>query len=361
MTLHFRMSGRLAVLAVAGLAGLASAVGFSAPGSAQELQEINVLLPNERTTVFYPAFVGQQLGYFEDEGIKVNLLSSATTVPYVAFLANGSADIAMLDAPQVYQAVDSAQDIAVIYEDMQYAPEALFVSGDSPIKEISELKGQTIGLASDRDRITVEVALNSVGIDISEVETVVVGDAGATLANAFRKNTVAAVAGGTSDMAAVEANGIAIRNITPPAVSENPANSFVVWRPRMEELRPLVTKFLRAWAKAAAAAPLDMDVAAAMLKQDIPEQWEDRAVGMKLLDRTANLLHKPLTEKRGDLQPAVWTRVQAPYIKLKEISKELDPATFLDNSFIAEINTFDEEAIKADLAEWKAANADKMQ
>lgn len=353
MSFWVRMSGRLAAVAVAG------AVGFGA--QAQNLQEINVLLPNERTTVFYPVFVAQHLGYFEDEGIKVNLLSSATTVPYVAFLANGSADVAMLDAPQVYQAVDSGQDIAVIYEDMQYAPEALFVAGDSPIKEISELKGKTIGLASDRDRITVEVALNSVGIDISEVETVVVGDAGATLANAFRQQTVAAVAGGTSDMAAVEANGIAIRNITPPAVSENPANSFVIWRPRMEELRPLVSKFLRAWAKGAAAAPLDMDVAAAMLKQDIPEQWEDREVGMKLLDRTANLLHKPLTEKRGDLQPEVWTRVQAPYIKLKEISGELDPAKFLDNSFIEEANKYDEAQITADLAQWKNANADKMQ
>jgi len=291
----------------------------------------------------------------------VNLLSSATTVPYVAFLANGAADLAMLDAPQVYQAVDSKQDIAVVYEDMQYAPEAIFVSNDSPIKEIKELKGKTIGLASDRDRITVEVALNSVGVSIDDVETVVVGDAGATLANAFRNQTVAAVAGGTSDMSAVIANGIQIRDITPPAVSENPANSFVVWKPRMEELRPLITKFLRAWSKAADVPPMDMDVVAAMLKQDIPEQWENREVGMRLLDRTANLLHKPLTEKRGDLQPDVWTRVQEPYIKLKEIGGQLDPATFLDNSLIAEVNTYDKAQIKADVAEWKAANADKLQ
>jgi NitT/TauT family transport system substrate-binding protein len=264
----------------------------------------------------------------------------------------------MLDAPQVYQAVDTDQPVAVIFEDMQFAPEAIFVSNDSKIQKVEELKGTTVGLASDRDRITLQVALESVGMSMDDVQTAVVGDAGATLANAFRNQTVSAVAGGTSDMAAVEANGILIRDITPPAVSENPANSFVIWKPRMDELRDPVQKFLKAWAKGMEAGALDLDFTAAIMTKEIPEQWEKREVGMKLLQRTANQLHKPLTERRGDLQPAIWDRVQAPYIEIGEISKKLDPATFLDDSFVAGANEYTKEELQADIDAYKEANPD---
>ena len=47
---------------------------------------------------------------------------------------------------------------------------------DSPIQGLVDLKGTTIGLASDRDQLTTIIALESVGMDISEVETVVVAN-----------------------------------------------------------------------------------------------------------------------------------------------------------------------------------------
>jgi hypothetical protein len=60
------------------------------------------------------------------------------------------------------------------------------------------------------------------------------------------------------------------------------------------------------------------------------------------------------------LQPDVWAALQLPYVKLKEVSKELDTATFLDSSFIGPANDFTTDDVKKKIAEWRAANPDKL-
>src|ERR1700754_4504440 len=83
---------------------------------AQDENTINILVSNEKTASVYPVLVGQAMGFFEAEGLKVNFLPSATTVPYVAFLQNGDADLVMLDAPQTFQAVNTGLPVSVVYE-----------------------------------------------------------------------------------------------------------------------------------------------------------------------------------------------------------------------------------------------------
>ena len=168
-------SGRLPRLLAC--AATLAALSVAVPTQAQDKKPINVLLPNENTTTLFPSIVARELGFFEDEGLDVTLLASDTTIPYVAFLMNNQADLVMLDAPQTFQAVKAQQPVAVVFEGMQYAPEVMIVREDSPIQSVADLKGKTIGLASDRDQITAQVALDTAGITI-DVETVVVGDPG---------------------------------------------------------------------------------------------------------------------------------------------------------------------------------------
>ena len=58
---------------------------------------VDMINPLPRSTNFFPLVVGEELGYFADEGVEVNLLPSDTSIPYVAFIQNGQADLAMLD------------------------------------------------------------------------------------------------------------------------------------------------------------------------------------------------------------------------------------------------------------------------
>src|SRR5690606_1543639 len=220
------LSGRLGGLL--GCAATVAALSFAAPVHAQDKKPINVLSPNENTTTLYPAPVARELGFFEDEGLEVTLLASDTTIPYVAFLMNNQADLVMLDAPQTFQAVNATQPVAVVFEGMQFAPEALIVREDSPVQTVAELKGKTIGLARDRHRRTPQPAPGTAAITWAEVSPVAGADSGPVLARAVRDNQVDAVAAAANDTTVLEANDIPARDITPPEVSENPANAFVI-------------------------------------------------------------------------------------------------------------------------------------
>lgn len=339
-------------------AAIVAAAGLGA-SEAMAQDTLNVLIANERSNTFYGMFVAEELGYWEDVGIEVNWLASATTIPYVAFLSNEQADLVMFDSAQTLQAVDADQDFKIIYEDMQFAPEAMYVAADSDITGIEQLKGETIGLVSDRDRIIAQVALESAGLKLEDVSTVVLGEGGPTLANAFIRGTVAAVAGGATELATIQGAGVEIRNITPPEVAENPANSFAIRTDRIEELRDPVERFFLAWSKGMEAGRMDLQMTAAIMSEAVPEQWITREAGEQHLELAAMKLHEPLSERRGDLHPDMWARVQPVLVDVGEISQTHDPATFLDDTFIEAANQFDVEEIRADVDEWIANNQER--
>ena len=337
---------------VAAAALLAAAAG---PAVAQKKVTINLLQPIHKSVAFYPQIAGEALGYFAAEGIEINLLPSETTIPYVAFLTNKDADIAMLDAPQTFQAVNAKLPISVIYEVNQLAPEGVVVAGDSPINSVKELHGKTVGLVSDRDLATLKLTMDAVGDNMNDIQTVVVGEAGPTLANAFKRKTVAAIAGALPDWLALEANGIAIKDITPPEMAETPANSFVILSTRKAELDDALKRFMRAWAKGAYVAKVDPAALEMMARKIVPEEWVDEQFGKGFL-KGAIRLNYPLTERFGELRPQMWEKVQGQMIKIGEIEQKYDPATFLDPSYIDAANDWDRKKVEADVAAWKKAN-----
>jgi len=341
------------------VAALGLAAGLSAPLHAQELTKLRILAPNVAATSTYAAFVAKELGFYADEGLDVTFESGGdTSVPFVAFLANGDVDLTMLDSAQVFQALNAGQPISVIYEVMQYAPDRISVPADSSIQNLTEIKGKTVGLASDRDQATLQMMLDFVGLTIDDVKTAVVGDSGPILAKALRDGTIDAFAGGGNDTNGVESAGLALRNITPSAASENPGNSFVILNSRKEELREPVTKFLRAYSKGNNAALLGYKIVASIAKKYRPDQFENLPAGYKLLNTAAYETTLVRTRLRGEPQPDVWANIQPPYIKLGELKEFIDPATFLDDSYIAGANDYKTSEVKEALVKWRDANKD---
>jgi NitT/TauT family transport system substrate-binding protein len=61
--------------------------------------------------------------------------------------------------------------------------------------------------------------------------------------------------------------------------------------------------------------------------ESIPEQFENLESGLRMINNAVyvNMLRR--TKDYGELQPDVWAAIQGPYVKLGEITKEIDPAT----------------------------------
>jgi NitT/TauT family transport system substrate-binding protein len=344
------------------LGAAVGALAFGCVAQAQEMRQVNLIAPNDSSCGMYPEWNGTNLGFWPSEGIKVNLLPSETTIPFVAFLQNGDADMVILDSAQVLQAADAGLPIKVIYEAYNWAPEGIVVTADSPIKTLKDLKGTTIGMASDRDLITTIITLDSIGETLESygITTVVVGDSGPVMAGALKNRTIDAFAGGSSDRVGIEAAGVPIRNITPAEVSRNPGNSITAWGPTLEEKRSLIEPFLRGWAMAQHAGVVDTKATAAACRESIPEQFENLESGMRLINNGVyvNMLRR--TKDYGELQPDVWAAIQGPYVKLGEISKPIPPDTFLDSSFIPAANNWTLDEVKAAINKWKKDHPDRV-
>lgn len=335
--------------------GMFAGLGCLTAASGQELQEVNVMTVNEASCSPYPQFTGLEFGFFEDEGLKVNLLASSTSIPYVAFLANGDADLVMLSSGEVLQALNAGQPVSVVYEAYQAAPEGIVVSADSEIEGLAGLKGKTIGLAADEDRTTTIIALETVGLTEGDVTMVVVGDSGPTIVSSLTNGSIDAFAGSAGERGKLEAAGYPYRNITPIEVTQNPGNSYVVWGPTVDEKRELISRFLRAWAKAQHSGVVDTNAVMDVCRKHIPEQWEDPAAGTRIVMNSVYNTQLRRTHRLGELQPDVWTRIQPPYVKVGVIDKEIDPETFLDGSFIEAANDFTTQDVKQGIAKFKAA------
>ncbi len=333
----------------------ATAMIIAAPAAAQDLGTINAIMPKQRSANYFPLIVGEALGYIEAEGVEVNLLPSDTPIPFVSFLRNGQADIAMMDSAEVLQAVAAGVDVNVVYEVMQTAPDGIAVSAESDIADVADLEGQTVGLVSDRDRVTMQIALDARGLTESDVTTVVVGEGGPTLAAAFRDQTVAAIAGSGPDWLAIQANGIGIDLITPDEVSAKPGNVFVVLDDTIEAKGDLIQGYLRAWSKAMQVAEIAPDVVAEMARTAVPEEWEDPTFGQQYLENAIRL-NVSVTDNAGDLQTETWSAIQPAMMKFGLIEEEADPAEFLQPQFIEPANDWTIEEIEQDVAAWRDAN-----
>lgn len=323
--------------------------------AAQDMTAVNAVMPKQRSANYFPLIVGEALGYFEEEGIEVNLLPSDTPIPFVNFLRNGQADIAMLDSAEVLQAVAAGVDLRVVYEVMQTAPDGIAVSGESDISDVEQLKGETVGLVSDRDRVTMQIALDARGMTEDDVTTVVVGEAGPTLAAAFRDQTVAAIAGSGPDWLAIQANGIPVELITPEEVSNKPGNTFAVMAETIGDKGDAIEGYLRAWSKGMYVAEVDPEVVAKIAQDAVPEEWEDPEFGQQYLDNAIRL-NVSVTDTLGGLNPDTWSSIQPGMQKFGLIEEQVEPSEFLDSAPVEAANDFDRAEVEEEVKAWRDEN-----
>lgn len=333
---------------------ITAAFGLTA-GAAVAQTTVNMINPLPRSTNFFPLVVAEELGYFAEEGVEVNLLPSDTSIPYVAFIQNGQADLAMLDPFETVNARLAGANINTVFEVMQNAPEGIAVPEASDAQSVADLVGTTVGLVSDRDRAFLQAALATAGHSIDEVQTVVLGESGPTLAAAMRDGTVSALAGAAPDWIALIANGIGTRLITPEELLASPANTFAMNVDDIESKREAVTGFLRAWCKGMHAVTVNRDAVAEILKKNVPEEWEIEEAGQLFLDMSIGM-NVSVTDQCGAPQPDVWTAIQ-PQMKAAGGIEEIVPVEdFLNDSFMAAVNDFDRDEVAAEINAWAAEN-----
>jgi NitT/TauT family transport system substrate-binding protein len=317
--------------------------GGGGGGDGGGTQEITYALPTPPSALFYPALVAEELGFFEEEGVKPNLAPAAEEISATAFLDNGDADVSFADVDEIILARSKGGEHEAIFSPQHTNTAGIVVPEDSPIQDIKGVAGKTVGLESEESTRLLDAMLDSAGVPKDDVETAVVGTSGALVAQTFEDGEIDAYVGNASDFTALSANGVALRNITPEDVGRIDGNPLATLPGTLQEKREAIVGFLRAWAKAQHVGQVNREVVEQIAREKVPAEWRNEASGEAALDLAIQLMKPDDPQRIGDLRPDVWETGQDVLVRagVIEESDKINVQEALNDELIAEINDWD--------------------
>jgi NitT/TauT family transport system substrate-binding protein len=328
--------------------------GGGGGGDGGGTQQLVYNLPTPPSTLFYPALVAEELGFFEEEGVSPDLAPAAEEISATAFLDNGDADVSFADVDEIILARSKGGEHQAIFSPQHTNTAGIVVPEDSDIQDISGVEGQTVGLESEESTRFLAAMLDSAGIDPDSVDTAVVGTSGPLIAKTLDDGEIQAYVGNASDFTALSANDVALRNITPEDVGQIDGNPLAVLPGTLEEKRDAIVGFLRAWAKGQYVGLVNREVVEQISRETVPAEWRNEASGEAALDLAISLMEPDDPERIGDLRPDVWNTGQDVLVRAGVIEEgdTINVEEALNDELIEEINDWDRAEVEAAAEEY---------
>ncbi|MDB5641217.1 MAG: exported protein of unknown function [Hyphomicrobiales bacterium] len=132
-------------LSVPALAALGALALASLPAQAQTKVTGGVAAYNE---ALLPVYAARDLGYFEKEGITIDLVDFKGGGPAVQALASGSIDVCFCAADHVIRLRARRQPAQILVGLDTFHSYALVSKASAPFKDLASLKGKRIGITS---------------------------------------------------------------------------------------------------------------------------------------------------------------------------------------------------------------------
>ena len=288
--------------AIAAVAVFAAGCGDDDNGSAADdgggggdLTAVSLVVPNPSVIAMYPFFVAQDQGYFEEEGLDVTINAVDGTGPSLTALASGTTDLVQAPTLAVLPAAAEGQFSPVMFfRDFVGSPIAVAAPPDAGISTPADMEGKRIGVSalSGIETLVTQNLARTADLDPeNDLEIVPVGDGGQA-AVALEREEVDAFAGGIADIAIVQARGLEMELVPPPA-GRSPMTHAVWTTKEYAEANPEVLEgFSRAAAKALEYVGEDVDGLVEIATELSPEQTSEPEV-TEALAETSVALHQP--------------------------------------------------------------------
>lgn len=235
------------------IAMLAVAMLLTACGGDEEATPVTFALTNQRSIQYHPYYVADYVGYFEDEGLDVEIVivsgSSATVQQIVA----GNVDIGHPSAPAVAQGVSQGNCLKQFYSFAYTNVFGLATPESTGIQSLGDLRGQVVGVSEPGGGEIPLVRAILAGAGLAEgvdYEMLPIGEGGALTFQALSDGAAQAYSSSVFDVASVEAAGMPLRQLMPEEFRYFPSTNMVVTCDYFDENKETLTKFARAVAKA---------------------------------------------------------------------------------------------------------------
>ncbi len=188
------------------------------------------------------------LGFFEEEGLEVDMVTADGSTAAIQALSGGSADIAYASSANILTAIEQGVPVKAFAGLTLHWPYYIGVPEDSDIESIEDLEGKRIGVISlaSASYSDVKANLAEAGLEETDVEIIPVG-AGASAAAALENGEIDAVDSYTDSFTVMNNSGITLTLLERPAKLDDLFSVTMVTTEEMLENNPeALAGFVRA-------------------------------------------------------------------------------------------------------------------
>jgi NitT/TauT family transport system substrate-binding protein len=331
------------------------------------LRKITYAVATADLNVGYPyATLPKALGYYQQEGLDVEIVPGQSSAAVAQLLLSGRADVGLAQPdPIVIQRVKIKIPLISFYAVCRRGTNRIVVNPNSPIQSVGDLRGKRIGVndLGSGGVIYLRARLKEAGMSMNDVQLLSVGY-GTPSFEALKNKSVDAEVTFTGGIARQRIAGYAVRilPVTPAETDQYSFNwfatqSFIAKNP------DVIAKLGRATAKATVFLMTNPEAAVRAFWKQYPDRApKDRndpralandlaIIKSQMVDMGADQL--PVDFEWGSQQAEIFDKIEAYLVNAGQISAPIAPTGLFTNAFAAQYNQFDHSIIVNQARNWK--------
>ena len=359
---HFLLRIGFAVASTCGAAIAAPVLSFG--GS---LRKVTYAVATADLNIGYPySTLPKALGYFEQEGLDVEIVPGQSSAATTQLLLSGRADIGLAQPdPVVIQRVNNKIPLISFYAVCRRGTNRIVVNPDSSIQSLQDLKGKRVGVndLGSGGMTYLRARLKEAGMNPSDVHVLSVGY-GTPSFEALKNHSVDAEVSFTGGIARQRLAGYSFRvlPVTPAELNQYSYNLFAS-QSLIAKDPDLIARMGRATAKATVFMMTNPEAAVRAFWKLYPDRAPKNPNDPKALENDLGIIKAELQDMAADTLPvnfkwgsqdaAVFAQIESFLADAGQISKAIPPTDFFTNAFADQYNQFDHQAVIRQAQNWK--------
>jgi NitT/TauT family transport system substrate-binding protein len=329
-----------------------------------EVVEVTYLLPFLRSIAFWPVHIAEELGYFEEEGLKVSSEATDGSSFVVQQVAANSAEFGIATAEPVLLGYEQNQNFQSVYEFLTGNVFDTWVLDESPVQSLDDLEpGDSIAIKdlAGGEVPGLNVQLRNVGLEPDvDVQYTQFGENTGLGASLLADEEVQAMTISWNSLVgvdvALEESGLQLRCISCDTETSLGSESVIVPNEFLTQNEDLVIGHGRALAKAALFGATNPEAALEIMKTVNPEEQVDADYAKAYFDAAVEIMQPRQPENLyGWHDTGAWTRsmelLLAPDVP-SGLANEVDVEALVNNDLVEAYNDFDHDAVIQQAEEW---------
>ena len=334
-----------------------SGSGGDGGGGGEERVSIEMGMAHEDvfTAEWWGWLAAREMGYYDELGLDITFTGTGGSGEVIEQIAAGNIPVGNPSMPSVGEALLSGIPLVNVYTYSNGAIFGIFAPEDSGIGTIADLDGKRIGISEPGggEVAFLEAALREEGIDpISDVTLIPIGAGGPETLAALDAGEVDAYSTAYNDIFALQAAGVTLDDLTPEVFSDFPARGIITTPEVVEENAEALRRLARGTAMGTHFCFTNFDACEQMLREEIPQVWEEGAQGISqgsLRYELAQQQVEPADPERYGAHNVEATQAFIDTIaSTMEGAPEVDVETFLNDDFLDYANDFDRARVEED-------------